>query len=181
MNGLNNLLAFATVTELDEENRRLKVEIDDENQPSGWIPWPDEYGANYTRWRPVRLKSQVVLGSPSGNLAQAVILGFMFSDDIKPGTTDPNIDQVIYDDGTVISYDIATHKLTANVAGDVEITAKGDADITAAKINLNPGGKGVVTGECICPFTGAPHADISAVVFAAKSGARLKNNDKSEE
>ncbi len=30
------------------------------------------------------------------------------------------------------------------------------------------GGKGVVTGECICHFTGNPHQDISSVVKAVK-------------
>lgn len=53
------------------------------------------------------------------------------------------------------------------VGGKLVITVKGDADITASRIKLN-GGKGVVTGDHICAYTGAPHSDCSSTVTAGK-------------
>ncbi|MDN4696283.1 hypothetical protein QYZ44_21395 [Vibrio parahaemolyticus] len=38
---------------------------------------------------------------------------------------------------------------------------------TADLITMN-GGKGVVQGDCICAFTGAPHSDLSTTVKAGK-------------
>jgi len=49
---------------------------------------------------------------------------------------------------------------------DWEATAK-NMRFTADLITMN-GGKGVVQGDCICAFTGKPHADISTTVKAGK-------------
>lgn len=50
---------------------------------------------------------------------------------------------------------------------NVKITAASNCTIDAPMIALN-GGMGVVTGECICQFTGSPHSDTSATVTAGK-------------
>lgn len=50
---------------------------------------------------------------------------------------------------------------------NVKITAASNCTIDAPTIALN-GGAGVITGECICSFTGAPHSDMSATVTAGK-------------
>ena len=47
------------------------------------------------------------------------------------------------------------------------IVAGVEATIDAPAIRFN-GGTGVVTGECICHFTGHPHGDLSTTVFAGK-------------
>lgn len=47
------------------------------------------------------------------------------------------------------------------------VLAGAEATIDAPTIKLN-GGMGVVTGECICALTGAPHQDISTTVLAGK-------------
>jgi uncharacterized protein involved in type VI secretion and phage assembly len=53
------------------------------------------------------------------------------------------------------------------VKGTLNIKVDGNAVVEAAKITLN-GGKGVVTGDHICAYTGAPHSDFSSSVTAAK-------------
>ncbi len=52
------------------------------------------------------------------------------------------------------------------ITGGRTVSAKTIAE-TADLITLN-GGAGVVTGECVCPFTGQTHADISKTVKAGK-------------
>ncbi len=77
----------------------------------------------------------------------------------------------------------ATGNLTEQFDGDVKLSVGGGQTITiskdsilkakniietADKISMN-GGKGVVTGECICAFTGKPHSDMSSCVTAGKN------------
>lgn len=75
-----------------------------------------------------------------------------------------------------------TGNLTEQIAKDVILDVGGGKKVTIGKdliikaeniheeatmITLNKG-KGVVTGECICAFTGKPHMDISSTVTAGK-------------
>lgn len=57
--------------------------------------------------------------------------------------------------------------LNITVKGNLKATVDGDATVDAKKIALN-GGKGVVTGDHICAFTGSPHSDCSSTVTAQK-------------
>ncbi|SCY88261.1 hypothetical protein [Desulfoluna spongiiphila] len=53
-------------------------------------------------------------------------------------------------------------------AGDKwTVKAGSEATVDAPLIKLNQG-TGVVTGACICHFTGLPHGDVSSTVFAGK-------------
>lgn len=58
--------------------------------------------------------------------------------------------------------------LNANIKGKATIKAAGKVDIKGATVDINQAPLGVVTGGCICPFTGKPHADISQTVRAGK-------------
>jgi hypothetical protein len=57
-------------------------------------------------------------------------------------------------------------------AGKCTVTIKGKTAWTSDKIDLDgakgAGVKGVVQGDCICPFTKKPHAMVSATVKASK-------------
>ncbi len=62
---------------------------------------------------------------------------------------------------------IAAAKANITTTGDTSIVAAGNANITGTLVQLNEG-TGVCTGESICHFTGAPHADVSTTVLAGK-------------
>jgi hypothetical protein len=80
--------------------------------------------------------------------------------------------QLRSDDG-VTYIDVASGTITIK-AGDVkvncttaEVTSSGKTTITASEVDLIGGGgtqKGIVQADCVCAFTGAPHAQISATV-----------------
>ena len=53
------------------------------------------------------------------------------------------------------------------MGANVVVNVPGTAKVNAQNIALN-GGVGVVTGECICHFTGKPHGDVSSTVTAGK-------------
>lgn len=61
-----------------------------------------------------------------------VILGAIWSDaDPVPQTEGPDVDVRKYADGTVLRYDRAAHKLTADVQGEIVATCTGKADVVA--------------------------------------------------
>lgn len=61
-----------------------------------------------------------------------------------------------------------------NIEGQANLTVGKDLIIKAKNITEDAntikmnGGKGVCTGDTICPFTGSPHVDVSSTVFAGK-------------
>lgn len=60
------------------------------------------------------------------------ILGAVWSDaDPVPQPEGPDVDVRRYADGTVLRYDRAAHKLTAEVRGEISVTCTGKADVTA--------------------------------------------------
>ena len=60
------------------------------------------------------------------------ILGAVWSDaDPVPQPEGPDVDVRRYADGTVLRYDRAAHKLTAEVQGEISVACTGRADVTA--------------------------------------------------
>ncbi|WP_298438086.1 phage baseplate assembly protein V [Geobacter sp.] len=59
------------------------------------------------------------------NAEAGVILGAIYSEADKAPVTSPDKWHVTFDDGTMLEYDRAGHKLTADVKGDVAMTATG--------------------------------------------------------
>ena len=134
---------------------------------TAWLPViATRAGANSTV-STLSENEQVVILAPSGDLAQGVVLPAIAQNRYPVPTGDPDETVAKYSDGTEIIYSTATKTLTANFAGDSVINVTGNATINAEKIAMN-GGQGVVTGGCICHFTGLPHADISQSVTAGK-------------
>lgn len=178
---LDNLIRLGTIAETDHEARLLRIQSGE--LLTDWLPWPTEMGRNYRRWRPLRIGTQVVLACPSGDPAQALIIGMLYSDALDSPGTDEHQDLIEFDDGTRIQYDSAAHRLSIDVHGDAAVQVEGDASLVvggdlaatvtgvatldAEHIALNQG-TGVVTGQCVCPFTGKPHADVSTTVTAGK-------------
>ncbi|PAF46138.1 hypothetical protein BKH46_08815 [Helicobacter sp. 12S02634-8] len=91
-----------------------------------------------------------------------------------------NQERIEYSDGTILSYDTQEHTLSIESQGKITIVCKEaniksdevkieckNAEVKGDNINLGGiGGGGVVTTQCICPFTGAPHAQGSSKVKA---------------
>jgi len=61
-----------------------------------------------------------------------VILGAIYSDADTPPVDSADKHHVTFEDGTVLEYDRAHHKLTADVKGDIDIKATGKCDATIA-------------------------------------------------
>jgi phage baseplate assembly protein V len=69
---------------------------------------------------------------------EGVVLGCLYNDKDKPPVDSGDVEHITFEDGTVLEYDRAAHKLTVDVQGDIEIHATGSINIKAdgpVKIN----------------------------------------------
>ncbi|AFI05465.1 hypothetical protein [Helicobacter cetorum] len=112
----------------------------------------------------------------------SLVLGTSIINDEKELESDA--ETILYKDGTKITYKDSVLKVESLKELIIEcsnatIKAKENATITANSVVIDSGdiilgGKsaslndGVVTGSCLCPFTGGPHADFSLKVKALK-------------
>lgn len=168
---LHNLIRIGTIEEIDHEIARVRVKSGD--NITDWIPWRTPRAGETTTWDPPTLGEQVILLSPAGDLAQAVILTGIYSDQHPAPSQDENVWLRRFPDGTEVAYNHQAKKLSIDAKGDLELklqgnlkaTVSGTADVIAQQIKLNEG-MGVVTGAHICAYTGAPHIHCSQTVKA---------------
>ncbi|MBE3586574.1 MAG: phage baseplate assembly protein V [Thermoanaerobacter sp.] len=79
-------------------------------------------------WMPKPGEHVLCLFLPTGN-AQGFILGAFFSESDKPPVADGNKRHIAFPDGTVIEYDAATHTLSIDAKGPINIAAAGDVNV----------------------------------------------------
>jgi phage baseplate assembly protein V len=72
------IVRFGVVTAVDAGAARAKVSFGGESE-SNWLPWLAERAATIKVWAPVAIGEQVVVLSESGDTAQGVIVGSVFS------------------------------------------------------------------------------------------------------
>ncbi|KIC36552.1 phage baseplate assembly protein V [Leisingera sp. ANG-M7] len=73
------IVRFGVVTAVDAGAARAKVSFGGDSV-SGWLPWKAERAAAISVWAPVSIGEQVIVVSESGDTANGVILGSVFSD-----------------------------------------------------------------------------------------------------
>ncbi len=142
---LENIVRFGTIEAVQMQPPRVKVKSG--NIATTWLPWLNLRAGADREWDPPTIGEQVVLLSPSGNLAQGVVLTGLFSDLIPANGEREGLHRRTYRDGAVIEYDsIATH-LRATLPGTAEINATGDITITSGgKISLSAAGDVLIAG-----------------------------------
>ncbi|PAF44185.1 phage baseplate assembly protein V [Helicobacter sp. 11S02629-2] len=146
---------------------------------SDFYPYLQQASSFKTHLLPPQVGESVILIKLDSNN------GFILGSFVKPSTKlESDTETTIYKDGTKITYKEGVFKIeslktlsieceSANIKAskDVVVESK-SATIKADSIKLGDHKllptAGCVTGECICPFTGAPHADISKTVLVKK-------------
>jgi len=175
---LINLLQIGTIESVNTVDKTCRVQIGD--LLTGELDMPAEIGRNFVRWQPLRVGTQVLLASPGGDISAGVIVAKLYSNDLTPPTTAETDDVIAFDDGTTVSYNSESHRLSIDCAGpvavsctDASISASGnatveagdDANIKGATVTLQDGAAGgVVCQSHVCAFTGSPHPQGSLTV-----------------
>lgn len=132
---IESIIRFGTIAEVDHAARKLRVKTG--GLLTAWLPWPADVGRNYRRWRPLRQGTQVVLGCPSGDPAQAVILQILYTTAINTPSTDPAIDLIEFDDGSYIQHNAGSGQMHLHASGDLTLTAGGNITINATRVDIN--------------------------------------------
>ncbi|ULL06033.1 phage baseplate assembly protein V [Pseudomonas putida] len=108
---LENLIRFGTVAEVQHAPPRVRVKSGE--LTTTWLPWLAFRAGADQEWDPPTVGEQVLLLSPSGQLANGVAITGLFSDNIPANGDRAGLHRRTYSDGAVIEYDSKAHHLSA--------------------------------------------------------------------
>ncbi|WP_019411205.1 phage baseplate assembly protein V [Pseudomonas psychrophila] len=111
---LENLIRFGTIAETQMKPPRVRVKTG--TLLTGWLPWIALRAGADTDWDPPTVDEQVILFSPSGQLANGIALTGIYSTANPANGEQEGVHRRTYRDGTVIEYDSVAHHLNAVLA-----------------------------------------------------------------
>ncbi|QOE32743.1 baseplate spike protein [Achromobacter phage Mano] len=112
---LSNIVRLGTIESLDEGGATVTVNLGDGLTTTS-LPWVTlRAGPDRTWWAP-EPGEQVVVLSPSGDLAQGVVLPAVYQDAHPAPANSKDVHRVEYQDGSVVQYDRAAHQLLVDVS-----------------------------------------------------------------
>lgn len=123
------MLRFGVVTHIDETKAQVRVQFQDiDNVISYWLPVLKQKTLKDKQYWMPDIGEHVACVIDE-HAEEGIVLGAIYSDaDAVPvGSRDKY--HVKFNDGTVIEYDRAAHKLTADVKGDINVKVTGRAHI----------------------------------------------------
>jgi phage baseplate assembly protein V len=91
------------------------TDAQDAGLQTNWIPWMTLAAGTTREWLPPTKGEQVLLLCPMGDPAQGVALRGLFSDIIDTPSRDPAVHTRVYPDGAQLTYDHASHTLSATL------------------------------------------------------------------
>lgn len=126
---LENLIRFGVIAEVQMVPPRVKVKTGE--LTTAWLPWIAQRAGADQVWDPPTEGEQVMLFSPSGQLANGVVVTGLFSDHIPANGKRAGLHRRTYADGAVIEYDSVTHHLNATLpdSGTTSLVSKGGINI----------------------------------------------------
>lgn len=159
---LDNIVRFGVIEQTDFTTDPIqpRVRVRTGNILTAWIPISAPRANSDAEHDPVQKGEHVILLAPSGELAQAVVVGKLFSSDHPSPDLNPDNHRRTYRDGAVIEYNSKTHHLNVVLppSGTVNATALGgftfNGDIThngntTHNGDLTQNGKQDVTGDVV--------------------------------
>lgn len=140
---LHNLIRYGVVAEVNHAAGTMRVDLQDGQLRSDWIPWITMRAGQDRLWDPPSAGEVVMLLSSSGELANAVALPAVFSAGNQNGDR-AGLHRRTYQDGTVVEYDRQAHRLTVDTTastGSTVVVRTGAASIEASgNVDINSQG-----------------------------------------
>lgn len=159
---LDNIVRFGVIEQTDftTDPVQPRVRVKTGDILTAWIPITAVRANSDAEHDPVQKGEHVILLAPSGELAQAVVVGKLFSTDYPSPDLSPDNHRRKYRDGAVIEYNSKTHHLNAVLpdGGTVNAVATGGftftGDIThhgdyTHNGDLNQTGQQTVSGDVV--------------------------------
>ena len=147
---LENLIRFGVIAAVRMEPPRVQVTTG--KLTTAWLPWLAGRAGSDREWDPPTVGEQVILLSPSGQLANGIVVTGVFSDHVPANGNRAGLHRRTYADGTVIEYDSIAHHLNATLVdgGTTNLISKGGinlvGDITHQGDYIQTGNQ-TVTGQ----------------------------------
>jgi len=127
---LSNQVVIGKISQIDHKRARYRVKFG--NIETDWLPDTQSRSGATRVWEGRDIGEQVIIGSPSGDLSQGVILGSIHTDATQAGNNGAH-HRVIYPDGTTLDYDDENHayRLSVTQGGSFELVIGGGVSIKA--------------------------------------------------
>ncbi len=180
-------IQYGTITDYrykpQGKGKKLEVKVNTNERVTNWLPVKTQASSFLVEHTPVRRGDQVIVHNPFGENEDGFVdRNITFKDIPLPPGVDENKHYKKFEDGTVYIHDTKKKEISLNTSCSITIITPKNVLVTCPKatvvadkvnvdcpdIDMGLGGKGVVTGECICALTGKPHHDFSGNTKAAK-------------
>ena len=145
---LANMQRPGKVVEVDHAKARIKVQCG--QNTTAWLPWQTGRAGAVRRWSPPSVGEQVLVMSPSGEMAQGYVLPGVYQNDHPANGETGDTERTDYADGASVEYDHAAHKMTFTLpeAGSATTTIGGCAvEQTKDGCKLSVGGASIELKE----------------------------------
>lgn len=133
---LHNLIRLGTIAEVQYQPPRVRVKTGDNE--TDWLHWLNLRAGTTLDWDPPTLGEQVILFSPAGDLAQAIVVVGINSDQHPAPSDNKDLWLRQFPDGSTFAYNHGEHRLDINIKGDAHIhieknaTLQVDQNLTAS-------------------------------------------------
>lgn len=126
---LENMVRFGTIAAVQHVPPRVTVSTG--NLVTTWLPWVAGRAGEDVEWDPPTPGEQVLIISPSGQLANGVVFTGLFCDAIPANGDRAGLHRRTYRDGAVIEYDSVAHHLnvTLPAGGTTNLVSTGGITI----------------------------------------------------
>ena len=162
-----NVVRVGKVLSADYSSATVTVALGKNKTTS--LPWLAQRAGNDRVWHPPEVGEQVVVISPSGNLAQGFVLsGAIFKQDFPANGSSADKSLTTYKDGAVVQYDRAAHaySITIPSGGKATIAAGSNAQaiIEDSDVKLSYGSNAsiVITSTGITLTFGSTYIKLSS-------------------
>lgn len=126
---IHNIARLGTIAAVDHGRARVRVRAGE--LLTAWLPWIEQRAGTTRTWNPPTEGEQVLLISPGGDPAAAVVITGLYRQTHPAPAVSGNVWHVVMPDGAVIEYDHAAQHLSANLPGSAEVTAAGGITLNA--------------------------------------------------
>jgi len=124
------MIRFGKVVATDPLKARVRVQIDDaDNVVTFWLPVMTTKAQDDKFYHLPDIGELVVCAFYEDNWDTGVVLGAVYNDSDAVPVANKDKVHIKFKDGTTIEYDRASHKLTADVKGSIEIKSAQRCDI----------------------------------------------------
>ena len=145
---LENVIRIGTIAYVDlTDTAAPRVRVKDGELLTQWLPFGAMRAGTARVWSAPTVGEQVIMLSPSGELASAVVFGSLFCAGIQAPSTDPHDHIIDFADGTRVSHNDATGAMVFTGMRTLLIKASESVTVDTPATHFN----GVVThaGEAL--------------------------------